>query len=59
MVPERMEFLNRFNKFYQTLINSVKEDKINEGEFYHFIIAKAEDMNREREERKKNKGGRR
>ena len=47
MLPDRLKFLGRFDNFYQALVNSVKEDKINEGEFYHFIIAEAEDINSE------------
>lgn len=58
MEPERLEFLNRFDKLYRVLINSLKEKKINERDFYLLIIAKAKDMDRERREKKgKFKGG--
>lgn len=58
MEPERLEFLNRFDKLYRVLINSLKEKKINERDFYLLIIAKARDMDRERREKKgKLKGG--
>ena len=48
MVPERLEFLNRFDKFYQVLVNDVKENKINERDFYALIRAKCKVMDRER-----------
>ncbi|MBA7526417.1 hypothetical protein ES705_18579 [subsurface metagenome] len=50
MVPERMKFLDRFDKFYQVTINAVKEDKINERDFYIIIGAKTKSMDRERRE---------
>jgi len=46
MCTDRLNFLNKFDKFYQELINLAKEDKINEPEFYMIIIAKAKAMNR-------------
>jgi len=52
MCPDRLSFLTKFDKFYQELINSVKEDKINEPEFYMIIIAKAKAMDRERRDQK-------
>ena len=57
MLPERLEFLNRFDKFYQVLVNSLREKKINERDFYLLIRTKAKDMDRERRERKKIKKG--
>ena len=30
MIPDRLSFLTKFDKFYQELINLGKEDKINE-----------------------------
>ncbi|MBA7567893.1 hypothetical protein ES695_18210 [Candidatus Atribacteria bacterium 1244-E10-H5-B2] len=50
MVPERIKFLDRFDKFYQVTINAVKEDKINERDFYIIIGAKTKSMDRERRE---------
>lgn len=50
MVPERLEFLNRFDKFYQVMVNSVKEEKIKESDFYSLIRAKCKNMERERRE---------
>ena len=57
MIPDRLSFLTKFDKFYQELINLVKEDKINEPEFYMIIIAKAKAMDRERLDQKKNLKG--
>ncbi|MBA7560844.1 hypothetical protein ES695_14385 [Candidatus Atribacteria bacterium 1244-E10-H5-B2] len=51
MVPERIKFLDRFDNFYQVMVNSVKEDKINERDFYALVIAKAKTMEKERRER--------
>ena len=48
MLPERLEFLNRFDKFYQVIINAVKEDKVNERDFYALIKAKCKSMEKER-----------
>ena len=48
MCPDRLSFLNKFDKFYQELINLAKKNKINEPEFYMIIIVKAKAMNRER-----------
>ena len=50
MVPERLEFLKRFDNFYQVMVNSVKEEKINERDFFALIIAKAKTMEKERRE---------
>ena len=51
MVPERLNFLNRFDNFYQVMINAIKEDKLNERDFYLIIGAKVKSMNQERRER--------
>lgn len=48
MVPERLNFLNRFDNLYQVIVNAVKEDKIDERDFYIIIGAKCKSMNRER-----------
>lgn len=50
MLPERLKFLKRFDNFYQVMVNAVKEDKINERDFYIIIGAKVKSMNRERRE---------
>ncbi|MBA7475349.1 hypothetical protein ES707_10715 [subsurface metagenome] len=50
MVPERIKFLDRFDKFYQVTINAVKEDKINERDFYSILRAKCKSMDQERRE---------
>ncbi|GAJ21359.1 unnamed protein product, partial [marine sediment metagenome] len=51
LVPEKLEFLNRFDSFYQVIVNAVKEDKINERDFYIIIGAKCKSMNQERREK--------
>ena len=51
MLPERLNFLNRFDNFYQVMINAIKEDKLNERDFYLIIGAKVKSMNQERRER--------
>lgn len=48
MLPERLNFLERFDNFYQVIVNAVKEDKIDERDFYIIIGAKCKSMNRER-----------
>ena len=45
-----MEFLNRFDNFYQVIVNAIKENKINERDFYIIIGAKCKSMDRERKE---------
>lgn len=52
MLPEKLNFLNRFDNFYQAIINAVKEDKLNERDFYLIIGAKVKSMNQERREKK-------
>ena len=34
MYPDRLSFLNKFDIFYQIMVNAVKEDKLNERDFY-------------------------
>ena len=50
MVPEHLDFLNTFDKFYQVMVNSIKENKINESDFYALIRAKCKNMERLRRE---------
>lgn len=50
MLPERLDFLERFDSFYQVMTNSVKEDKISERDFYSIIRAKCKAMDQERRE---------
>lgn len=56
MLPDKLRFLDRFDKFYQVLVNGLKEQKISERDFYLLIGAKAKDMDRERREKKKKRG---
>jgi hypothetical protein len=51
MFPDRLSFLNKFDNFYQVITNAVKENKLNERDFYLIIIAKAKSMNQERREK--------
>lgn len=48
MIPERLNFLSEFDKFYNKLSLDLKEDRYNEAEFYLIITAKAKSMDRER-----------
>jgi len=50
MLPERLNFLKRFDNFYQVIVNAIKENKLNERDFYIIIGAKAKSMNQERRE---------
>ena len=51
MLPERLAFLDRFDNFYQAMVNATKEDKIDERDFYLLLRAKCKFMDRERKER--------
>ena len=51
MAPGKLSFLNEFDKFYLVMVDSIKEEKINERDFYALIIAKAKTMEKERRER--------
>ena len=51
MVPENLEFLNRFDRFYQVIVNAIKEEKLTERDFYIIIGAKCRSMNQERREK--------
>jgi len=53
MLPERLNFLNRFDSFYWVVVNAVKEDKLNERDFYLIIGAKVKSMDQERREKGK------
>ncbi|MBA7546610.1 hypothetical protein ES705_39002 [subsurface metagenome] len=48
MLPDRLSFLSRFDNFYQAIVNSVKESKVSERDFYVLIRAKCKSMDRER-----------
>lgn len=50
MLPERLNFLERFDNFYQVMVNAVKEDKANERDFYIIMGAKCKSMDQERRE---------
>ncbi len=50
MLPDRLNFMNEFDRFYQGIVNSVKESKVSEKDFYVLIRAKCKSMDRERRE---------
>lgn len=51
MIPDRLKFLERFDRFYQVMVRAVKEDELNERDFYIIMGAEAKSMNQERRER--------
>lgn len=51
MLPEKLSFLKRFNVFYLVMVNSAKENKIDERDFYSLIKAKVKTMDQERREK--------
>ena len=53
MLSDRLNYLNRFNKFYKTIIEQAKQNNISESEFYLVMIAKLKAMDRERREKAK------
>lgn len=52
MIPDRLKFLERFDRFYQVMVRAVKEDELNERDFYIIMGAKAKSMNQERREKR-------
>jgi len=52
MIPEKLDFLSKFDIFYRVIVKAVKEDKLNERDFYIIIGGKCKAMNHERRERK-------
>jgi len=48
MVPERLNFLSEFDKFYQDLVRDIKENRYSEKDFYLIMGAKSKSMDRER-----------
>ena len=51
MALQELNFLMRFDRFYQVITKAVEKDKISESDFYALIIAKCKNMERERRER--------
>ena len=51
MIPDRLKFLSRFDKFYKELVNAVKEDIVQERDFYIVIRRECKNMDQERRER--------
>jgi len=51
MIPDRSKFLERFDRFYQVMVKAVKEDELNESDFYIIMGAKVKSMNQERREK--------
>ena len=52
MLPNRLNWLSKFNKFYNVLIEQAKTNIINEHEFMMLIAAKAKSMGKEAKYRK-------
>jgi len=50
VVPERLEYLGRFDGFYRMLIEQAKQNIVSEADFYMIIKAKVGAMDRERRE---------
>ena len=50
MLPERLKYLDRFERFLGVLVEQAKQDKIKERDFYALIKAKAKTMDQERRE---------
>lgn len=51
MIPDRLKFLERFDRFYQVMVKAVKEDELDERDFYLIMGAKVKSMNQERREK--------
>ena len=51
MVPEKLEYLERVEKFYNMLVEQAKQDRISESDFYMIIKAKAKAMEKELREK--------
>lgn len=50
MLPDRLKYLDRFERFLGMLVEQAKQDKIKERDFYALIKAKAKTMDQERRE---------
>ncbi|MBA7525114.1 hypothetical protein ES705_43101 [subsurface metagenome] len=50
MLPDRLDFLGEFDKFYKELVNAVKEDTVQERDFYILMRRECKRMDRERRE---------
>ena len=48
MLPEKLEYIARVQKFIDVLIEGAKTDQITEADFYMIIKAKCKAMNQER-----------
>ena len=49
--PERLEYLDRIQKFIDVLVESAKTNSITEQDFYMVLGAKCKALNKERRER--------
>ena len=52
MLPERLEYIDRVQKFINVLVESAKTNNITEQDFYLVLGAKVKSMNQERREKK-------
>lgn len=48
LLPEKLEYIAKVQKFVNMLIESAKTDQITEADFYMIIKAKCKAMNQER-----------
>ncbi|MBA7576162.1 hypothetical protein ES708_17999 [subsurface metagenome] len=55
MLPEKLEYIARVQKFINVLIESAKTNQISEEDFYLIMKAKVKAMDRERREKGKPK----
>jgi len=48
MIPDRLEYLDRVDRFYKMLIDQAKQDIITEADFYLLLSVKCKNLNKER-----------
>jgi len=51
MLPKRLNYLARLNKFIEVITEQAKQDKLTEKDFYLILGAKCKSMDQERRER--------
>ena len=53
MLPEKLEYIDRVQKFINVLVESAKTGQINEADFYLILGCKCKALNRERIQNRK------
>ena len=48
MLPERLEYIDRVQKFLSVLVESAKTNQISEADFYMILGCKCKALNKER-----------